>query len=166
MFVKCSVDFMYVYMNVNVQIVWSKRNTYLLVSCVIRDQHCCNWPQYKIFASFPPDGWSIFFFLHQTIHIKKEKGLTVQLISYSVHGKSMFFDAHPVLPVSQQWIHHMYILLLLFWSPLLLWSRLSWLKFFFVIFCHLVSSTRAMRRRYGGQEGCSGIGAGFPNLFF
>ena len=93
--------------------------------------------------------------MHQTIHIKKEKGLTVQLISYSVHGKSMFFDAHPVLPVSQQWIHHMYIqLLLLFWSPLLLWSRLSWLKFvFFVIFCHLVSSTRAMRRRYGGQEG-------------
>ena len=83
--------------------------------------------------------------MHQTIHIKKEKGLTVQLISYSVHGKSMFFDAHPVLPVSQQWIH-MYILLLLFWSPLLLWSRLSWLKFFFVIFCHLVSSTRAMRR--------------------
>ena len=75
----------------------------------------------------------IYIFLHQTIHIKKEKGLTVQLISYSVHGKSMFFDAHPVLPVSQQWIH-MYILLLLFWSPLLLWSRLSWLKFFFCYF--------------------------------
>ena len=135
------------------------------MSCVIRDQHCCNWPQYKILASSPPDGWSIFF-LHQTIHIKKEKGLTVQLISYSVHGKSMFFDAHPVLPVSQQWIH-MYILLLLFWSPLLLWSRLlSWLKFIFLLF---FATWSPPQERWDGamvvRKVSSGIGAGFPNLF-
>ena len=96
----------------------------------------------------------VYFFLHQTIHIKKEKGLTVQLISYSVHGKSMFFDAHPVLPVSQSAVNTYVHTIITFLVTASSMKPAELIKvFFFVIFCHLVSSTRAMRRRYGGQEG-------------
>ena len=80
----------------------------------------------------------------------------------------MFFDAHPVLPVSQSAVNtyvHTIITFLVTASSMKP-AELIKVVFFFVIFCHLVSSTTAMRRRYGGQEGCSGIGAGFPNLFF
>ena len=45
------------------------------MSCVIRDHHCCNWPQYKTFASFPP-GWleyNIYFFASDYSHKKGER---------------------------------------------------------------------------------------------